>query len=127
VEGCPGTYAQAVDNITRSGLTNINAVNASFDNYIPEYIDKYGFPAWTYIDGNHNYESTMRYFKMLRNEEDPGQIMVFDDINWSDGMKAAWNDICDHENTTMTINLFFVGIVLFRDGLSKQNFKVRFL
>ncbi len=127
VEGCPGTYGEAVKNIERSGISNIRPVNASFDEYIPAYIQEHGYPAWTYIDGNHNYESTIRYFNLLRDRNNTDQVMIFDDINWSDGMKAAWQEICDHRDSTMTVNLFFVGIVLFRDGLTKQNFRVRFL
>lgn len=127
VEGCPATYTQALKNIGRSGISNIHAVNASFDDYIPAYIREHGHPQWAYVDGNHNYRSTVGYFEMLRNEDDQNQVLVFDDINWSDEMKKAWKYICEHERTTMTINLFFIGIVLFRKELSAQNFRVRFL
>jgi len=41
-------------------------------------------------------------------------------------MENAWNHIKEHERTTLTIDLFFVGIVFIKLELSKENFTIRF-
>ena len=50
-------------------------------------------------------------------------IFFFDDI-WSKEMHDAWNNIVDHQKTTLTIDLFSIGVVFFNKNLSKENFKL---
>jgi predicted O-methyltransferase YrrM len=126
VEGCPETHLQAKKNIEEIGIQNITTINDSFDNLIPEFISKHGYPDWVYIDGNHTYEATIRYFNLLNDPKNPKQVLVFDDINWSDGMRQAWLEICSSKEVTMTLNLFYLGIVFFNRDFSKQDFKIRF-
>ena len=49
-----------------------------------------------------------------------------DDINWSDDMNKAWNDIIKDESVTISIDLYRMGILFFNPSLSKQNFILRF-
>ena len=53
-------------------------------------------------------------------------VFVFDDINWSEGMKRAWNEIKNHPKVTVTIDLFMMGLVFFDPDLSKQDFVLRY-
>lgn len=54
-------------------------------------------------------------------------VLIFDDINWSQGMQEAWQHIKTHEQVKLSIDLFFVGIVLFRKEQKEQeHFVVRF-
>ena len=53
-------------------------------------------------------------------------LFVFDDIHWSQGMENAWKSIKEHPKTTVTIDLFFIGIVFIKKELSKENFTIRF-
>jgi len=53
-------------------------------------------------------------------------IFIFDDIHWSDGMENAWKYIKANTRTTLTIDLFFVGIVFVKSELSKEDFTIRF-
>jgi len=41
-------------------------------------------------------------------------------------MESAWEYIKSHKRTTLTIDLFFVGIVFIKSELSKENFIIRF-
>ena len=54
------------------------------------------------------------------------EFFIFDDIHWSCGMENAWNYIKSHQQTTLTIDLFFVGIVFIKTELSKEHFTIRF-
>jgi predicted O-methyltransferase YrrM len=126
VEGCPATFEQAQLNIKSSGISNISCINNSFDKALPEFIAQQGYPNWAYIDGNHTYESTVNYFHHFADSDNDNMILVFDDINWSEGMQKAWAEICKNDRVTMTINLFYIGLVFFNKKLSKQDFKIRF-
>ena len=46
-----------------------------------------------YIDGNHIFDSTIRYFNLLGKASGYRCIMVLDDINWSGEMARAWKII----------------------------------
>jgi len=41
-------------------------------------------------------------------------------------MENAWNYIKTHQKTTLTIDLFFVGVVFIKSELSKENFTIKF-
>jgi hypothetical protein len=41
-------------------------------------------------------------------------------------MEKAWNYIKAHQKITLTIDLFFVGIVFIKSELSKENFTIKF-
>ena len=41
-------------------------------------------------------------------------------------MENAWNYVKQHKKTTLTVNLFFIGIVFIKKELSKENFTLKF-
>jgi hypothetical protein len=52
---------------------------------------------------------------------------VFDDIHWSKEMEQAWAAIKNDDSVTLTIDLFFIGLVFFRkEQKEKQHFIVQF-
>ena len=54
-------------------------------------------------------------------------MIILDDIHWSKEMEQAWQYVQRHKAVTMTIDLFFIGIVLLREEFKiKQHFSVRF-
>lgn len=54
-------------------------------------------------------------------------MIVLDDIHWSAEMEAAWETIKQHPQVRMSIDLFFIGIVFFREEFKvKQHFTIRF-
>ena len=110
IEGCSSTFKQASDNIKKLGFTNINCINDSFDVALQLFISEHGYPDWVYIDGNHTYDSTINYFNLLSESDNEDMIIVFDDINWSEGMQRAWKEICNNKKTSMTVNLFYMGL-----------------
>lgn len=79
-----------------------------------------------FIDGNHNYLSTMKYFRHFRDQAVEETVLVFDDINWSKGMSKAWKEICDDDSVGISIDLFFMGIIFFRKASFRQHFLIKF-
>jgi hypothetical protein len=44
-------------------------------------------------------------------------VVVFDDIHWSKEMEQAWYEIQQNNMVTLSIDLFFVGLVFFKKTL----------
>ena len=59
-------------------------------------------------------KNLIQYFDLILKHSHNDTIFIFDDIYWSKGMENAWNHIKHHEKSTVTIDLFFVGIVFIK-------------
>jgi predicted O-methyltransferase YrrM len=82
---------------------------------------------FAFVDGNHKKEPTLHYFRELMKKSTEDTILVFDDIHWSSEMEEAWAYIKENEAVTLSIDLFFIGIIfLKKDFKIKQHFSIRF-
>ena len=72
-----------------------------------------------FIDGNHRYEATLKYFELLKNNLSDNAIVVLDDIHWSSGMRRAWREICTQKGIVFSINFFKLGLIIFDSKQSK--------
>jgi predicted O-methyltransferase YrrM len=80
-----------------------------------------------FIDANHRKKPTLTYFNELLKKITGNAIIIFDDIHWSAGMEAAWNEIKQHPSVMLTVDLFYFGIIFFRPEFKvKQHFRIRF-
>lgn len=109
-------------------LNNINLVTGNFDETLQHVIDNVIQPFnFVFIDGNHRKEPTLRYFEQLLTNTSNDTVFVFDDIHWSKDMEEAWEAIKQHSSVTLTIDLFFIGLVFLRkEQKEKEHFVVRF-
>ena len=109
IEGCPNIAHIAAETFKLLALNNINIQIGSFDDNLNITIPYLKEPCLVYIDGNHTYEATMKYFQFFNKKAKKGSILIFDDIYWSRGMYQFWNEIEKLE--IISINLRRVGIV----------------
>jgi predicted O-methyltransferase YrrM len=126
LEGCPNTAAAAKNNFRIAGVRNILSITGEFNSSLTEALNKVPRLDFVYFDGNHEEEATLDYFNRCLTRHDENSVFVFDDIHWSGGMQKAWKRIQLHENVTLTIDLFRVGIVFFRTGIPKQHYILKF-
>lgn len=68
-----------------------------------------------FIDGNHTEEPNWKYFDALCGRLNPGGLMVFDDINWSLGMKRVWSRIKADPRVRFSIDLHEIGVIILQD------------
>lgn len=73
-----------------------------------------------FIDGNHKKESTIEYFHQLKLNVSNPAIFIFDDINWSKGMKEAWEIIKTDSDVNYSIDLYEQGIIIIDKNESKK-------
>jgi len=128
MEGSGEIAAAAQKNFTQLETTNIDTIVGNFNNTLPLALTQLQPPIdFAFIDGNHRFEPTVGYFDAIVPKTINSSIVVLDDIRWSAEMEKAWNYCKDHSNVTLSIDLFFIGILIFRKEIKeKQHFTVRF-
>jgi len=127
MEGSKEITTVAENNFRNLEIRNTEIVEGNFDNTLSSIISQLSSVDFAFIDGNHRQEPTERYFHQLLTKMNNDTIIIFDDIHWSAEMEAAWEAIKKHEAVRCTIDLFFIGIVLFKKEFKeKQEFAIRF-
>jgi predicted O-methyltransferase YrrM len=105
-------------------VPNVEVISGSFDEKLPEVLQRAGKADFVFIDGNHKKDSTLKYFEEILVYTHSNSVIVLDDINWSPGMMQAWKEIQNHEKSRVCLDLFRIGIVLLNPNLQKENFTV---
>ncbi|MGA3014152.1 MAG: class I SAM-dependent methyltransferase [Bacteroidales bacterium] len=126
VEGCPATAEIAAKNFKYLGLTNIDQIIGPFEKVLPDIFEKLGKIGLIFIDGNHRKEPVLHYFYQCLQHIHDDSVIIFDDIHWSKEMEEAWKVIRENPSVTVSIDLFRIGLVFFKEGLSKEDFILHF-
>ncbi len=126
IEGCPETASVAYQNFISLGLTNVELQVGNFNELFPKEVGNTSQLDFVYIDGNHTKEATLNYFNLCLTKIHEGTLLIFDDIYWSEGMKQAWEEIKAHPKVTVTVDLFWIGLVYFKKDQVKEHFKIKF-
>ena len=126
IEGCPETAKVAYNNFRDLDLENVELRVGNFDLLLPEIIAEQPQLDFVYVDGNHRKDATINYFNWCLPKVHEGTLLIFDDIYWSKGMKEAWEEIKSNPQVTVTIDLFWIGLVFFRKGQVKEHFKIKY-
>ncbi len=126
-EGSASIAALALQNFAALQIKNVELTTGDFAHTLQPLLNKTPKADFVFIDGNHRKEPTIEYFNTILHASTPATILVFDDIHWSKEMEAAWANIQQHPAVTLTIDLFFIGIVLIDPAFKeKQHFTIRF-
>ena len=126
VEGCPAISEIAIENFSEAGLNNINVFTGSFDEVLPVVINSKNKPGLVFLDGNHRKEPMINYFNKIAELSDNKTVIIIDDIYYSREMEEAWNEIKRNEKVSLTIDIFRMGIVFFREGINHKNYIIRY-
>ena len=126
MEGCPETAAVAKENFEKLKLDNVEIVVGNFDKTLSSTLNTITKLDYAFFDGNHRKAPTLDYFRKCLAKVNNDSVFIFDDIHWSDEMKEAWEEIKANPSVTVTIDLFFVGLVFFRKEQKKQDFVIRY-
>ena len=126
-EGSGEVLKIASDQFEKLGLTNIKQFPGNMDQTLNMALGGVDIIDFAFIDGNHRKEAVLSYFNLLMGKAGPATIIVLDDIHWSPDMEEAWETIKADNRVKLSIDLFFMGIVFFREEfLVKQDFTIRF-
>lgn len=126
LEGCPQTAAVAGAVFKQEDAAGIKQLVGNFDDTLHPLIDSLPQLDFVYVDGNHQKEATLRYFEWCLPKVHEDTLLIFDDIYWSEGMKEAWAEIKAHPQVSITVDLFWIGLVYFKKGKEKEDFLIKF-
>ncbi len=127
MEGSKNIAAIASHNFSLLALNNIEIIQGDFDCTLHAYLSANKKIDFVFLDGNHRKAPTLKYFEEILMYAHEETFFVFDDIHWSKEMEEAWEIIKQHEQVTLTIDLFFIGIALLgKNFKEKQHFAIRF-
>lgn len=104
---------------TLTSQNRYEVVHGLYDKTLPSVVKSRTRFDLVFIDGNHQYEATLKYFELLKNKLADGALVIFDDIHWSKGMRKAWQEIGSQKEIAFSINFFKLGIIVFDPKQSK--------
>ncbi len=105
----------------------IGNLNETLSNYLKTHFsteksDNNNSLDFVFFDANHQYLPTINYFEACLPYVHENTVFIFDDIYWSKGMANAWKIIKNHPKIRQTIDLYWFGIVFFRENQAKEDF-----
>lgn len=123
VEGNAGLAAFANTCFSDLELSNARCMHQTFERFFDT--NQQRFDA-VFIDGDHHYDPTLKNYEQAKNVLKGEGPIVLHDIYWSTGMTKAWEKIKADDAATVTIDLFFFGLVYIRPGQEKEHFRIRY-
>jgi predicted O-methyltransferase YrrM len=126
LEGAGEIARLAETHFHQLSLGQIELVKGNFEHTLPGVLQKIPTVDLAFVDGNHRRKATLDYFEQLMLKKNDHTILIFDDIHWSKEMEEAWLKIKQHPDVLLSIDLFFLGLVFFRNEFkTKQDFIIR--
>lgn len=114
IEGDPKVARLAESHFSAIGRKNIEIRVGEFGEVLPNLLEEFERLDFCFIDGNHRKVPTLKYFEACLAKVHDNSIIIFDDIHWSEEMEEVWLDIREHPAVTLSLDLFFFGIVFFK-------------
>ena len=124
LEGSPEIARLAKENFQLL-KANIELMEGPFEKTLPESLQKLVKIGLAFIDGHHLKIPTINYFEQILPFCDQDSVLIFDDIYWSDEMAEAWAELKKHPKVTLSIDLFWCGLLFFKEEFKeKQDFTI---
>lgn len=120
-EGAPAIADIAGLTFEFAGSKNVQLVVGNIDKTLPEFLQHTRRVDFAFIDANHSYEPTLRYFEWLLKKVHERSVLVVDDIHYSPEMERAWRKIKQHRLVCASADIFRSGILFFDPSLNKQH------
>lgn len=91
-------------------LTNISYVHGLFSEVLAVALNGQVSPDFVFIDGHHQYQPTLDYLDQVAVHASAACVFVFDDIDWSDGVRRAWKVIQQDRRFSTVVDFRTVGV-----------------
>lgn len=127
IEGAPSLAEIAKKTSKKLNLERISGKVGLFRDVLPDLLPQIKPIDFAFIDGHHDGQATVNYFKQIYPFLSESAILLFDDISWSKDMRNAWKTFERDNNIKFTIDLWSMGICVISKGQEKKkNFKILF-
>jgi len=125
MEGSMGLASVANSTLKKHGI-KVELEVGEFDAILDHVIKDEEVLDMVFFDGNHRKKSTLKYFEKCLAKASENSVFIFDDIHWSPGMELAWKKIKANNQVTISIDLYWAGMVFFKKDIAKQDFIIRY-
>lgn len=118
LEGAPSLASLASEHLSRLGLDNATVVVGRFQETLAEVLASHGRFDYVFIDGHHDEQATLGYFKEISPRLSGRAVVVLDDISWSAGMRRAWDTVVGDHRIGVALDLRQIGVCLMEPTVS---------
>ena len=125
LEGNPQLSELAAKNFEELNLKRFEIAVGLFNETLGDVLNKYKTFDYAFIDGHHDMEATILYFDMIKPYLASNAIVIFDDINWSNGMQKAWQTISMDKKITAVFDFYKLGIIVYNAKVEKSKIQYR--
>ena len=126
LEGSDEIAELAKETLASIGLENSTVVVGPFHETLDGVLESSRPIDFLFNDGHHDHDAVLDYFERSLPFLADSAVVVFDDICWSEGMRAAWSLIEKDARVFATFDLGAVGIALVDKSLNtKEVFKIK--
>ena len=112
IEGSASLATLAARNLSTLGLPSVSVATGRFEDRLGEVLDSLGQLDYAFIDGHHDEHATEVYFERILPRCSGSALIVFDDVDWSEGMARAWGRISRHASVRHAVDLGRIGICI---------------
>ncbi|NMM50594.1 class I SAM-dependent methyltransferase [Marinigracilibium pacificum] len=112
-EGSHNIASIAENEFKSSNSKNISVLKGNIDETLPQFLNtKNPQIDLAYIDANHTFEATIKYFNLLEPFMASKSAILIGDIYWSPGMKKAWFEIAKSNHYPIRLDFYHSGLLL---------------
>lgn len=105
---------------------NIELIRGNIDTTLYSNLSRMPKADLVFMDANHQYVPTKKYFEWLLMKIHHKSILILDDIHDNPGMERAWRELRQHDLVYVSIDLYRCGILFFDPSLNKQHVVLQF-
>lgn len=124
-EGAPAIHERAKQYFDQLGLPHIHLHTGPFAATLPQLTTTAGPFAFIILDGHHTEAATVQYFTQLLPHTAQKAVIWVDDIYWSPGMTRAWQTLTAHTRVSVSVDLYFFGLLFLDRPQEKQHIVLR--
>jgi len=120
------TFDIAQDTFKKARVDDINLLTGSYNKTLRRLsnaLDKLDF---VLINNTHEKQEALKYFELCLPKVHEKTVFVIHGIYQNKGMIEAWNKIKANPKVTVTVDVFWMGLVFFRKGQAREDFKIKF-
>lgn len=125
LEGCPETASQARANFLTAGNPPIELRVGMFSETLGQALKDLKTLDFLYLDGDHRAGASLEYVGACMEKRRAQSVFVLADIHWSAEMETTWETIRSMPEVTLSIDLFWIGILFFDPSIQvKQHYQL---
>lgn len=125
-EGAPEVAEIASLTFEFANARNVELIRGDIDQTLPAFLQNVRKVDLAFIDANHRYKPTIRYFEWILPRTRENSVLILDDIHYSREMEQAWEEIKNHRLVYASADLYRCGILFFDPSLNKQHVILQF-